>query len=143
MQNSAFYVRPTKDVPDVIRHSDRKRPPSQIDASTVLSHCLGGRKKTKVGRFVPEELVKGQNLGGPGAGAGGGISSAKDAEKAVNLNELAALEKQRVAEEEEGEGEENLDQQDDEEEDDGADYVANYYESEGDESDGGDGEATF
>uniref|UniRef100_A0A6U3RTQ8 Uncharacterized protein n=1 Tax=Ditylum brightwellii TaxID=49249 RepID=A0A6U3RTQ8_9STRA len=83
MRNSAHYVRPTKDVPDIIRYSDLIRPSNinkkrtkkeeeeenlkndkrnkqQHDASTVLTHCLGGRTYTQSGRFVPEELISGQ-----------------------------------------------------------------------------------
>jgi hypothetical protein len=72
--NSVFYVRPTKDVPDVLRYSDltrshdkkRKRllsvtvdgtPRLNNEANIVLSHCLGGKQETDMGRFVPEELV--------------------------------------------------------------------------------------
>lgn len=73
--NSVFYVRPTKDVPDVLRYSDLTRshrhkkrqrllsvtvdgtPKINSEANLVLSHCLGGRQETEMGRFVPEELV--------------------------------------------------------------------------------------
>jgi len=66
--NSVFYVRPTKDVPDVLRYSDlsmrsrdkrlRTEPiENSSDANFVLAHCLGGRQETEMGRFVPEELV--------------------------------------------------------------------------------------
>lgn len=72
--NSVFFVRPTKDVPDVLRYSDLTRshnkkrqrllaatvdstPKLNNEANIVLAHCLGGRQETVMGRFVPEELV--------------------------------------------------------------------------------------
>mmetsp|Transcript_16651 Transcript_16651/g.31541 ORF Transcript_16651/g.31541 Transcript_16651/m.31541 type:complete len:262 (+) Transcript_16651:179-964(+) len=143
IQSSVFYVRPTKDVPDVIRYSDSTKPPPQIDASAVLSNCLGGRKKTKLGRYVPEELVSGQIQvlnSDAGIGMGG-----------YNLVELEAKERRRrrlgSVDTAPGEGDEDGDEEgvvvEDEEEDDGEDYVKDYYESEGDESAGDDAEATF
>lgn len=139
MQSSAFYVRPTKYVPDVIRYSDSTRPPPRIDASAVLSNCLGGQKETVAGRYVPEELISGQVLGplSEQVTAGG---------KAVNLQSLEANEKmiQKGQTDNSDEDDERFGENiDNNEEDDGEDYVMNYYESDGDESDGGDNEATF
>jgi hypothetical protein len=146
IQSSVFYVRPTKDVPDVIRYSDSTKPPPQIDASAVLSNCLGGRKKTKLGRYVPEELVSGQIqvLGSTwGQFNDAGISTG------YNLVELEAKERRRRrlgSVDTAGEGDEDAEEEgvvEDEEEEDGEDYVKDYYESEGDESAGDDAEATF
>ena len=72
MESIASYVRLTRYVPDVIRRSDATRPPPRIDASAVLSICLGGRAETERGRFVPEELVSGQVLSGGQASDGVG-----------------------------------------------------------------------
>ena len=146
IQNSVFYVRPTKDVPDVIRYSDSTRPPPQIDASAVLSNCLGGRTTTKLGRFVPEELVTGQRQGA-GTNLSKGVEAGIQAGKAIDLADLESKERTRKrfgsdGGEIDGEGDEEI-VNDDEEEDEGEDYAKNYYESEGDESAGGDGEATF
>jgi len=149
IQNSVFYVRPTKEVPDVIRYSDSTRGPPQIDGSVVLSNCLGGRKKTKLGRYVPEELVSGQ-MQGDGKSLSQSIEAGIQAAKGVNLADLEAKEKQRkragsMDGDGDGDGEEELILEEDEEEDDGEDYGKDHYESDGDESAGGDGdgEATF
>jgi hypothetical protein len=145
IQNSVFYVRPTKDVPDVVRYCDSARPPPpEIDASAVLANCLGGRKRTKMGLYVPEELVSGQKL--QNSSKGEKYSSAI----LDNLNVLAAKERLRLGsidqapeEEEENKGDDEYESTEDLEESDGEDYVRDYYESEGDYSDGGDNEATF
>lgn len=145
IQSSIFYVRPSKDVPDVMQYSDSAKPPPQIDARAVLSHCLEGRTYTEMGRFVPEELVSGQiNIESNEAG--------KKSRKAINLAGLEAQEKHRRrlgSIDGEGDGEGGLGEGDEDivadegEEDDGDDYGKDHYESEGDESAGGDGEATF
>ena len=141
-QSSIFYVRTSKEVPDVVRYSDRLAPPSNIDSGAVLSNCLGGRKRTRAGVFVPEELCGGQRR----------ISSRGDKQskqlRELNLEELA----KKISNEERG-GEMNEDEEkmedeeefyeEDGEESTGADYEKNYYESEGDESAGSDGEPTF
>lgn len=148
IQSSVFYVRPSKDVPDVIQYSDSAKPPPQIDARSVLSHCLEGRTCTEMGRFVPEELVSGQiNIESNEAG--------KKSRKAINLAGLEAQEKYRRRlgslggeGDGEGDGEGGLGEAeeeivaDDGEEDDGDDYVKDHYESEEDES-VDDNEATF
>lgn len=138
IQNSVFYVRPTKDVPDVIRYSDSTKPPPRIDASAVLSHCLQGRKRTKMGLYVPEELVSGQT-----DSEGHALESTK---KGVNFSDLEAKERsrRRLGSMDGGEGDVVDDDEVDDggEEDDGEDYVKDYYESEGEES-FGEGEATF
>mmetsp|Transcript_15128 Transcript_15128/g.32841 ORF Transcript_15128/g.32841 Transcript_15128/m.32841 type:complete len:278 (-) Transcript_15128:1226-2059(-) len=150
-QSSVFYVRPTNEVPDVVRYSDRLRPPPNIDASAVLSHCLGGRKRTRGdggGAFVPEELCVGQRRITADAMGEGGEGNKRA--KGLNLAELAAKiksdggmdnDEQKQGGDGEDEGEYN--REDDEEESDGADYAMNHYESEGDESKGSDGEPTF
>ena len=137
IQNSVFYVRPSKNVPDAIRFSDSTRPPPQIDASAVLSSCLEGRKRTAMGRFVPEELVSGQIQ----IESGRLYSSIEAENAAINLTDFENKERQRT----DGvEGQEDDEfEAGEEEEDDGADYVTNYYESDGEDSGGGDGEATF
>ena len=138
MQNSVFHVRPTKDVPDVIRHSDSTRPPPLIDASAVLSNCLGGRTRTASGRFIPEELVSGQRQGV--FGFGGASSEYADA----TTDNLDLENKTKKSGEEEDDDEvENVENEDDEEQEEEEDYQKNYYASEDDESDGGDGEPTF
>ncbi|KAL9188988.1 hypothetical protein ACHAXT_011478 [Thalassiosira profunda] len=151
MQSSAFYVRTTKGVPDVARYSDRLRPPPNIDASAVLSHCLGGRKRTRGeggGVFVPEELCGGQRRM-PGSATTDGEGKKKA--KGLSADELEAKIKHEgdvdddgeEQKQEGGEEEEDVSVEEEEEESDDADYVTNYYESEGDESRGSDGEPTF
>lgn len=149
-QSSVFYVRSTKEVPDVVRYSDRLRPPPNIDSSAVLGHCLGGRKRTRGeggGVFVPEELCGGQRRVVP---VGAGDEGARKKAEGLNLAALAAKIKSEGgmdkndedggADEEDGE---EYVREEDGEESDGADYVQNYYESEGDDSGGSDGEPTF
>ena len=113
------------------------RPPPQIDAGAVLSSCLEGRKRTAMGRFVPEELVSGQIQ----IESGRLYSSIEAENAAINLTDFENKERQRT----DGvEGQEDDEfEAGEEEEDDGADYVTNYYESDGEDSGGGDGEATF
>lgn len=192
LQNSVHYVRPSKDVPDVIRYSERgdmgqyddadddggfvnnanggrNRPssdPTAVDASVVLSACLGGRKRTRLGMFVPDELAHGQrtNIRGRSASASG-LGDALAAGKAVSLTELEEIERKRAragsvggpanaAAAAAGRGRTTSvgnqadvadDYYDDEdgEEDEGEDYVMNYYESEGDDGSDGGGEPTF
>ena len=162
--NSVFNIRgSTKEVPDVIRYSDRLRQvPSNINASDVLSHCLGGMKRTRGeggGVFVPEELCGGQKQKRRSMMMNNEciIEEGINKKGGVNLAELAAKEglididnnddEQKApgggggGDDEEGVLGEEI--QEDGEESDGADYVANYYESEGDESKGSDGEPTF
>jgi hypothetical protein len=144
-QTSIYYVRTiSKEVPDVVRYSDRLAPPSNIDSGAVLSHCLGGRKRTRAGVFVPGELCGGQRrivAGGEGKGRDGKKM------KELNLEELAKKIKSEggeLEEEEKLEGDgEDVFYEEDGEESTGADYEKNYYESEGDESAGSDGEPTF
>ncbi|KAL7503923.1 hypothetical protein ACHAXN_001836 [Cyclotella atomus] len=146
-QTSTFYVRTiSKEVPDVIRYSDRLAPPPNIDSGAVLSHCLGGRKRTRAGVFVPEELCGGQRRIIAGGGECKGQSDGKKM-KELNLEELAKKIRNEDGEPEEeekleGDGEDVFYEEDGEESD-GADYEKNYYESEGDESAGSDGEPTF
>lgn len=153
-QSSVFYVRSTKEVPDVVRYSDRLRPPPNIDASAVLSNCLGGKKRTRGdggGVFVPAELCGGQRMGGP-------IGTTEEehrnkTNKGLNLVALALKIRNEGgggtdnAEPGGGSGDEEdggeYNQEQDGEESDGADYAQNYYESEGEESKGSDGEPTF
>lgn len=143
IQNSVFYVRPTKDVPDVIRYCDSTRPPPpQIDASAVLANCLGGKTKTSVGLFLPLELVSGQKL------HTSNIKESTSCQTSSNLNDLAAEERARLGSidqvQEDEEGEDDYESSEDLEESEGEDYVRDYYESEGDYSDGGgENEATF
>lgn len=145
IQNSAYHVKATKDVPDIIRYSDSTKPPTVLDASTVLSHCLRGRKRTAMGCFVPEELVSGQKLGVSNA-MSSGIEASIAAGKAVSLSEIEARDLRLSMA---GDNPDNADSGAEEDfvdegsEEDGEDYCANYYESEGDESAGGGNEATF
>lgn len=146
-QSSVFYVRSTKEVPDVVRYSDKLRPPPNIDASAVLSHCLGGKKRTfgdGGGVFVPEELCGGQRRVT-------GLSAMEEEKskraKGLNLAALARrIKNDGGMDNEDGdeEGDEEFgNREEDQEESDGEDYVQNYYESEGEESKGSDGEPTF
>eukprot|EP00979_Chaetoceros_neogracilis_P003719 scaffold656_cov271-Chaetoceros_neogracile.AAC.29 len=147
MQNSVFYVRPTKEVPDVVRYSDSIRPAPQVDAGAVLSNCLGGRKKTKLGTYVPEELVAGQRSV-TASSLSQNIEAGIQAGKSVNLSDLEVKERNRTrlgsvdGGEPDNEGEEEVIEQSGEEEG-GEDYAQNYDESEGEESGGDDGEPTF
>ena len=139
-QSSIFFVRTTKEVPDVVRYSDRLAPPPNIDSGAVLSNCLGGRKRTRAGVFVPEELCGGQRRI-----SGRGDKQSKQL-KELNLEELAkkiANEEEDMNEEEDKPEGDDVSYEDDDEESTGADYEKNYYESDGDESNGSDGEPTF
>ncbi len=140
IQSSVFYVRPTKDVPDVVRYSDVMKAPPQIDASAVLSNCLGGRKRTKMGLYVPEELVSGQRVNI----SGGHESSARND---VNLADLEANERQQnrygqQVDEGDGDQDDVLGEVDEGEESDG-EYGKDYYDSNDDDDGGDDGEPTF
>lgn len=146
-QSSVFYVRSTKEVPDVVRYSDRLRPPPNIDASAVLSHCLGGKKRTRGdggGVFVPEELCGGQRRV---TGVGGMDEETSKKAKGLNLAALARKIKSDGGMDKDGDGDDEEVEfgitEEDGEESDGADYVQNYYESDGDESNGSGGEPTF
>ncbi len=141
-QSSVFYVRSAKleTMPDVVRYSDRLRPPSNVDSGAVLSHCLGGRKRTlgeHGGVFVPEELCGGQRRVRSGSNA-----NEADAKKlkGIDLDDLD--DKKDGDDDEEKDDDEDGFHEDDGEESEGADYVANYYDS-GVESGGSDGEPTF
>lgn len=140
-QSSIFYVRTSKEMPDVQRYSDRLAPPPNIDSGAVLSNCLGGRKRTRAGVFVPEELCGGQRTI-----SGARKDSSGKKMKELNLEELAKKirnEGGEPEEEENVEAGEDVFYEEDDEESTGADYEKNYYESEGDESAGSDGEPTF
>jgi hypothetical protein len=143
-QNSAFYVRSAtlETMPDVVRYSDRLRPPSNVDSGAVLSHCLGGRKRTigdHGGVFVPEELCGGQRRVRSGSNAN---ETDTKKLKGIDLDELDEKNQKEGGDEEENDEDEEGFHEDDGEESEGADYVANYYES-ADESAGSDGEPTF
>lgn len=141
IQNSAFHVKATKDVPDIIRYSDSKKAPPITDASTVLSHCLRGKKRTAMGQFVPEELVSGQKSGSSREISRGRAASLTDLEASKDLTRPMVDSNDNV------EGVTGVDEEEYEDqgsEDEAEDYVADYYASEGDESDGdNDKEATF
>ncbi len=146
IQDSAFNVKTTKDVPDIIRYSYASKPPPITDASTVLSHCLRGRKRTVMGYFIPEELVSGQKLGsssgmdvGGGGGGGGTNNNAGGVEPrdGVGRPRLGSVDNADG-----GGGEEEEFEGDFGSEDEGEDYVADYYASEDEDLDG-DNEATF
>eukprot|EP00578_Thalassiosira_sp_NH16_P000377 CAMPEP_0181140748 /NCGR_PEP_ID=MMETSP1071-20121207/35465_1 /TAXON_ID=35127 /ORGANISM="Thalassiosira sp., Strain NH16" /LENGTH=282 /DNA_ID=CAMNT_0023227711 /DNA_START=109 /DNA_END=957 /DNA_ORIENTATION=+ len=141
-QNSVFYVRSTKEVPDVVRYGDRLRPPPNIDAGAVLMRIRG----VGGGAFVPEELCVGQRRISNVAGMEN--DGNKKGKRGLNLAELAAKIKSEGGMDRDGEDNEGGDEyaamaQEDEEESDGEDYKTNHYESEGDESNGSDGEPTF
>jgi len=153
-QNSVFYIRgSTKEVPDVERYSDRKRPPSNIDASDVLSHCLGGKKRTRGvggGVFVPEELCGGQRRSIANNILDGEEGTTKKIKGGLTIAELAAKEGGMDNEDDQkpsgvGDDDDVIGDDmpvEDEEDSDGADYTQNYYES--DNSGGGsDGEPTY
>ena len=202
LQNSVHYVRPTKDVPDVIRYSERERElryddgdditngngnkyrggnrrssrptpttsdPTAVDASAVLSACLGGRKRTRLGMFVPDELAHGQRTNvrrarSASAGAAAGLGDALAAGRAVSLTELEEIERKRARAGSVGlanaaaaaagrgrttsvgnqaDGDDGHCDGEEVEEDEGEDYVMNYYESEGDDGSDAGGEPTF
>jgi len=142
IQHSAFHVKPSKDVPDVIRYAHSTRPQLVIDASTVLSHCLRGQKRTKTGRYVPEELVSGQTMGSSNLNSS--IEASIAAGRAVSLNDDWPRQRSTSIENaEDGGGEEDDEIEDQGSEDDGEDYVADHYASGDDDSGGGDNEPTF
>lgn len=125
-QKSAFHVKATKDVPDIIRYSDstKAQKTPKIDTSTVLSNCLMGRKRTSMGQFVPEELILGQQLRS---------SMVEDAIAVGRPVSLADIEKEGVAK--------NADDEDEIVASDGsfsddADYGKDHYASDDDDSDG-------
>jgi hypothetical protein len=95
-----------------------------------------------MGGFVPEELVSGQIQ----VESGRLYSSIEAENAAVNLTDFENKERQRrrAGSVDGVEGQEDDEfEAGEEEEDDGADYVTNYYESDGEDSGGGDGEAKF
>mmetsp|Transcript_8558 Transcript_8558/g.8710 ORF Transcript_8558/g.8710 Transcript_8558/m.8710 type:complete len:282 (-) Transcript_8558:140-985(-) len=161
IQSSVFYVRPSKEIPDIVRFSDKKRvdlKPLRLDASNVLRHCLGGRKRTCMGRFVPEELVSGQRTGS--SGLSGGVADGIAGGKALSLEDLEAKEKLRQRRERMGlvdndeldddGNKKNLDdddlaieQEDEEEEEMVEDYGKDHYASEDESDGGGDNEQTY
>lgn len=59
MQSSVFYVKHTKDVPDVIRYNSNTSKEEASIVDKVMIRCLGGRQLTKAGLFLPDELVHG------------------------------------------------------------------------------------
>jgi len=163
MQNSPFFVRYTKDVPDVIRYSDTLKAEKSMENSeggsmtmedssftvvkSVMLNCLGGRTATKQGLFFPEELVFGPKR----LNNTGWLTDNENANKKLNLEALEKQEKLKLRrirmgldddDADKGENEfadDDLVEEDDEEQDDGG-YGVNYYESEGDESAGDNGE---
>jgi len=190
IQNSVHYVRPTKDVPDVVRYSESNAhrmnagaavassaggsvsgggDATAVDATAVLSACLGGRKRTRLGLYVPDELACGQRIGARARSASaGGLTDAMAAGKAVSLTELEEIERKRAragsvggpggtgrnratsagnpgeAGVGAGGGDDLVEHaQEEEEEEEGEDYVMNYYESEGEEGSDGGAEPTF
>lgn len=78
MQNSSFYVQPTKDVPDVLRYADmvltnnttttttndskKNNKKKKCMITSVMRNSLGGRTSTKRGVYLPEELVIGTKV---------------------------------------------------------------------------------
>lgn len=148
-----FHIRVTKDVPDILRADDEKKLEGDYDkddaVKAVMMHCLGGRKATKQGLFLPDELVYGPHKRRRGwlTNDGGDDGNNK---KQKTIEELEKEEKLRlrrirlgIEQEEEDAKEENefLDEFEDQEEQDDGGYGVNYYESEGEESMGdGDGE---
>lgn len=168
MQASPFYVRFTKDVPDVIRYADTIKSEHQNDSNdgddtdpfatkdnqtnvvkAVMVHCLGGRKATKQGLFLPDELVYGPKR----LTSAGWLNEDQDeTNEKSNLDDLEKQEKIKLRRirlglenDDEDDNEENEfmdDEFDEQEEQDDGGYGVNYYESEGEESMGdGDGEA--
>lgn len=142
IQSSAFNVKSTKDVPDIIRYSDSTKQPPSVDASDVLSHCLSGRTRTAMGQFVPEELVSGQKVG-----SSWGILSGNETllthGKATNVSEIEPRPRFGSIDNADGGFGDDDDLEAQGSEDEGEDYVADYYASEGEESNGDDNEATF
>ena len=139
IQDSAFYVKTTKDVPDIIKYSDATKPHPITDASTVLSHCLRGRKRTAMGYFIPEELVSGQKIVSSdlGRATGAGDIDPREVRPRLGSVDNAAAEGGGAMAVDEGE---EIDEGSEEE---GEDYVADYYASEEENDLDGDNEATF
>ena len=108
MRGSAFHLRPSGEIPDVVRYSsvdddgkERKNNKDDIDVvNVVLRHCLGGKRRTMGeggGMHVPEELScpppprsllrRGESYGvSHDDSGGGGVARLRS----LNLAELAA-----------------------------------------------------
>jgi len=134
LKNSAFYVRPTTEVPDIMRYEFRKDSNTSRflpDASNVLANCLGGKKRTALGAFFPDELVKGQQK-----------SRKAFRFKSKNADVLFdGDDGDDASNNDDGEENENLDD-DDVEEEENQDYTKDYYQSSSEEENE-DAEAVF
>ena len=129
-QNSAFYVHPTQE-PDVIRYGKERQQQQQRSDLLILKQM----DKTADPRYIPPELLRDDDLGHIYGHDDGTF-------KKRSLDDLAAEEradrrKRRDNEEDDGQFSDAPDPMDDEEEED-VDYATNHYESEGEESIGGD-----
>lgn len=148
MQNSAFYVKHAKDVPDVTRYNSSNSVIKAEETSIVqkvMMNCLGGRQITKAGLFLPDELIHG------GKKWRSDIGSEYDEEgKKLSLEELEAREKLRLRrlrlgleDDDEDKEQEFVDdeiEQEQEEEFEGG-YAVNHYDSDREEEE--DDEAMF
>jgi len=138
-----YQVRPTEKQ-DVMRYQEKE----QKDASVTASPLFAAKRLGPA--YVPAELLQTAANKKQKKATGSTSSPEKRAgaqkKKPANFKELEEREQTRstdgVREEDATELDQNHEQQSDEEEE-SADYTMNYYESEGEESDGGGGEPTF
>lgn len=138
LKNSAFYVRPTTEVPDIMRYEFRKDSNTSRflpDASNVLANCLGGKKRTALGAFFPDELVKGQQKSRKAFRL---KSKKENNEKDI---EFDGDDGDDASNNDDGEENENLGN-DDVEEEENQDYTKDYYQSSSEEENE-DAEAVF
>ena len=177
IQHSPFYVQCSKGVPDVIRYKGSAKVSEDNDnhhdeymkrnddndvinhsnvVKSVMSQCLGGRKATKQGLFLPDELVYGPKRKSRSGWINEDEDDDENTTKKKNLDDLEKEEKIKKRRIRLGldPGDDELNANDAgenqfaddeimeevEEQDDGG-YGVNYYESEGEESVGDGGEA--
>ena len=138
IRNSAFYVRPTTEVPGIIRYeygresSQKSNKRFLPDASYVLANCLGGRKRTAMGAFFPDELVCGQKS----TRAFESVNQANNkGKRGVDLG----LDVENPKEEDDADEEDEFGEEEEEEENE--DYTKDYFQSDDDDGDDDDGDA--
>ena len=151
IKNSAFYVRSTTEVPDVIRYeygrasSEKSNKRFLPDASNVLSNCLGGQKCTAMGAFFPDELVTGQHKTRK---AFRSVSHATKRKRRGNdIDGILESEQDIIVKDEDNERDDDDDDEvfeEEEEEEENEDYIKDYYQSDDDfEDDVGESEPIF
>ncbi len=137
-QNSAFYVHPSQEA-DVIRYG-KERQQQQQRADLLILKQMG---KTADPDYIPQELLRDEDLTHVYGDDDGTF-------RKRSLDDLAAEERADRRRRRDNDGEDDGQYSDtgdpmDDEDDEDVDYVTNHYESEGEESIGGDGsdEAIF